>query len=97
MAKQLIWSSRALKERREILQFWKEHNQSMIYPRKLAKLFSEGAMMIFAHPQIGSTTNLSEIRFKLIREYKMYYRIRGDSVEILSIRDARRLPGEYGL
>ncbi len=35
MAKQIIWTNTAKKSRREILQYWIDHNRSDIYSKKL--------------------------------------------------------------
>lgn len=38
MAKQIVWFARAKEEKRNILRYWLERNQSNVYRRKLNQL-----------------------------------------------------------
>lgn len=46
--------------------------------------------MAFAHPLLGKRIKVANVRYKLIREYKMFYRIHEGGIDILSIYDGRR-------
>lgn len=50
MVKRVIWSRRALNERKEILQYLKKHNQSTAYAVKLNDLFKKAAKLLATHP-----------------------------------------------
>jgi toxin YoeB len=39
MAKKVVWSQKAQKDRRRILKYWKGRNKSNVYSIKLAQLF----------------------------------------------------------
>ena len=63
MAKQTIWSLRAQKERKKILQYWRVHNQSTAYAKKkLNELFKKAISLIANHPGIGRSTDFENVR-----------------------------------
>lgn len=41
MAKQVVWSIRAQEDRKNILKYWRQRNQSITYSKKLNYLFKE--------------------------------------------------------
>ena len=53
MAKQVTWTKRAHQDRKDILHYWKLHNQSTEYSKKLNQLFKKAILLIAAHPHIG--------------------------------------------
>ena len=87
MAKQIIWSLRAQKEKREILKYWSQR-------KKLNQLFKESINLILEHPQIGKLTDSPSVRIKIIKEYLMIYEVSETSISILSIWDGRQDPAK---
>lgn len=73
MAKQVIWSPLAKKKRKEIHEFWIEHNQSNTYSLKLNKLFEEAEQLISKYPHITQlvTNHWAYILFE-IDSYMVY-------------------------
>lgn len=67
MAKKVIWSKQALKDRREIIQYWIERNSSKIYSVKLNNLFVDAVQMIASHPNIGVQTDFENVRGKSVK------------------------------
>lgn len=67
MAKKVIWSKQALKDRREILQYWIERNSSKIYSVKLNNLFVDAVQLIASHPNIGVQTDFENVRGKSVK------------------------------
>ncbi|MBS1493172.1 MAG: hypothetical protein JST55_06665 [Bacteroidetes bacterium] len=53
MAKKVIWSSKAQKERREILEYWFRCNGNKRYSRKLGSEFTHAAKIISDFNHIG--------------------------------------------
>jgi toxin YoeB len=94
MAKQIIWTKRAQEERKEILQFWRVNNQSTAYSRKLNGLIKNAIKLIAAHPHIGRSTDIENVRVKLVRDYLIFYEVSEEQIFILSIWDNRRNPEE---
>jgi len=67
VAKKVIWSKQALKDRREILQYWIERNSSKIYSVKLNNLFVDAVQLIASHPNIGVQTDFENVRGKSVK------------------------------
>ncbi len=94
MAKSIIWSHRALNDRKQILHYWKVRNQSNAYSIKLNLLFKKAIQLIATHPYIGRKTDIENIRAKVIRDYLIIYEETENRIEILTIWDNRRNPEE---
>lgn len=92
MVEQVVWTERALRERKEILSFWIDHNDSKDYSTKLNSLFKEATQLIKSHPYIGQPTDIDNIRVKIIRDYLMFYEISHENIYILTIWDSRQDP-----
>jgi toxin YoeB len=97
MAKKVIWAKRAQNDRKEILAFWVEHNQSSTYSKKLDALFKEAVRIIKRNPEIGKPTDIEGVRIKVISHYLMFYEIIDESIYILTIWDSRRNPDSLKL
>ena len=94
MAKRVIWTDNAQQERRDILLFWKTHNQSTAYSKKLNELIKKAVILISLHPQIARKTDAENSRVKLVRDYLHFYKETRNEIIILSIWDNRRNPDE---
>jgi len=92
MAKRIIWTKAAHADRKEILLYWKKHNASITYSRKLNELFKRVVLLISAHPEIGRKTDIKNIRIKLVRDYLLFYEETEKEIIILTIWDNRRDP-----
>ena len=92
MGKRITWTHRAHSDRKEILLYWKDRNQSSAYSKKLNTLFKTAIDLIAAHPNIGRKTNIERVRVKLVRDYLLFYEIAEEEIFILTIWDNRRKP-----
>jgi toxin YoeB len=92
MAKQIIWSLRAQKDKREIFKYWSQRNKSNRYSKKLNQLFKEAILLLREHPYIGRSTDDNLIRIKIVKEYLLIYEVKETSIIILSIWDGRQDP-----
>jgi plasmid stabilization system protein ParE len=92
MAKKIIWSNKSLLDRYSIYRFWLHHNQSDTFSNKLEKLFNETVNLIAKYPDIGTKTDYANVRVKVLRNYKIFYRVISDSIEI--IWDSRQNPDD---
>jgi toxin YoeB len=92
MARQIIWTKRAQKERTDILKFWKEHNQSITFSRKLNDLIKDSLTLISRHPFIGKPSVKENVRIKVLRNYLIIYEITPTEIVVLSIWDNRQNP-----
>ncbi len=92
MAKRVIWSWQAQTDRKYILQYWIERNQSKTYSRKLFLLFQEAVKLIAQHPNMGTPTEFGNVRSKVVRDYQIFYEEIENTIHILSIWDTRQDP-----
>jgi toxin YoeB len=92
MAKKITWTKRAQEDRKEILRYWRTHNQSNTYSKKLNELIKKAINLVAAHPYIGRRTDVVNVRVKLARDYLIFYEEGENEIFILSIWDTRRNP-----
>ncbi|MBV5312495.1 MAG: type II toxin-antitoxin system RelE/ParE family toxin [Prolixibacteraceae bacterium] len=90
MVRQIIWTERAQKERKEIFTFWNAHNKSSFYSRKLNELIKESLKLICIHPFIGKPTTKENVRVKILKDYLIIYQITATEIIVLSIWDNRQ-------
>ena len=94
MAKPIVWSRRAINDRKDILGYWKGRNKSSAYGRKLNAHFKKAVQLIATHPNIGRRTDIEGIRVKLVRPNQIFYNNAKEQIEILIIWDGRRNPDD---
>ena len=92
MAKEVVWSLCAQKERKEILEYWRLRNKSNTYSKKLNQLFKESVKLITDFPQIGKPTDDINTRIKIVRDYLIIYEETETQIQILTIWDSRQDP-----
>jgi len=97
MAKKVRWTTRAIIDRINIYRYWLENNKSNDYSEKLEKLFEKSAVTISGFPHIGTPTNYREVRAKIVRDYKIFYRIKPDEIQILRVWDTRQHSDKTGV
>lgn len=93
MAKKVKWTTRSIIDRTNIYKFWLERNQSNTYPEK----FEKSADIISNFPNIGTRTNYRSVYSKVVRDYKILYRIEPEEIQILRVWDTRQHPDSTGL
>ena len=92
MARKIIWSETAAKNKEEIFLYWVYRNKSLFYPRKLDKLIHQTARVLAKNPTIGRKTNVVGVRSKFVRHYQIFYQYSEKLIHILLIWDVRRNP-----
>lgn len=92
MVRRIVWTRRAQIERIEILVFWKEHNQSGTYSKKLNELIKKSLQIISRHPIIGKPTQVKNVRVKILSNYLIIYETTPLEIIVLSIWDSRQKP-----
>jgi len=97
MAKKISWTTHSIIDRTNIYKYWLERNQSDIYPEKLEQLFEKSAELISTFPNIGARTNFRNVYSKVVRDYKIFYRIESDEIQILRVWDTRQHLDSPGL
>lgn len=97
MAKKIVWTQTAIRDRFKIYQYWIYKNKSDLYSEKLERLFNEGANLLSEFPEIGTQTDFQDIRVKVIRNYKLFYLNQHDSIQIIRVWDTRQNPDNLEL
>lgn len=92
MAKQIIWSTRAQNDRKQILEYWRSRNKSNTYSKKLDQRFREAINIIRDYSQIGKQTDDQKVRIKIVKDYLLVYEETSDSIIVLTIWDSRQDP-----
>ncbi len=92
MAKKVVWSRRALEDRRSILKYWKDRNKSNVYSIKLDQIFKDSIKIISEFPQIGKLTDALNVRLKIVKNYYIFYEVANTQILILTIWDSRQDP-----
>lgn len=91
MAKRkVIWTVKANKERKEILEYWMLRNKSKTFSIKLNKLILYNIGLLADHPAIGRKTDIDNVRVKIVRDYLIFYEFSNSELIILSLWDGRR-------
>ncbi|RZJ47813.1 MAG: type II toxin-antitoxin system RelE/ParE family toxin [Chryseobacterium sp.] len=92
MAKQIVWTSKAKKELREILEYWINRNKSTVFSKKLNKLINEQLYLILEFPEIGRKTDILNVNIKVIHKYLVYYEMTDQTLNVLTIRHGSKNP-----
>ena len=94
MARKVIWTKRAQQERKDILDFWINHNKSNAFSKKLNQLFKESIQLIRLYPRIGRLTDIDNVRVKVVRNYLIFYELVDENIYVLSVWDSKQDPEE---
>jgi len=92
MVKQVVWSPRAHKDRKDILDYWRKRNKSNTYSKKLNQLFKEAIHIVRDFPRIGKQTDEPNTRLKIVRDYLKFCEETTTQILILTIWDSRQNP-----
>ena len=92
MARQIVWTVNAQKERLEVLSYWAERNGSTLYSEKLDKMFRTSLRLIAQHPHIGRPTADPEVRVKSVGDHLIFYTTSDSQVHVLSVWNSKRDP-----
>lgn len=97
MAKKIKWTTRSLVDRTNIYRYWLNRNKSNEYSEKLESLFERSASVIANFPQIGTEAKYRNVFAKVVKDYKIFYRIENDEIQILRVWDTRQHTNKTGL
>lgn len=92
MARKIVWSANAQRERLEILTYWRERNGSDTYSEKLDVKFRAALRLINAHPKLGRSTIDPAVRVKSVGEYQLFYSHSNSEIHVLSVWHGKRDP-----
>ncbi len=95
MAEKVIWTTQAKNELFDILDYWKNRNQSILYSQKLFQLIQNQINLIILFPEIGRKTNFENVRIKNIKDYLLFYEIKKSKLYILTIKSSKQNPNKF--
>ena len=84
-SRKIIWTSKANKERKEILEYWITRLKSTTYSKKLNNEIINATRLLAKEPQIGRLTNFEDIRVKIIRHYLLFYEWNDSEIKVMAI------------
>lgn len=92
MAKEIVWTESAIRDRLQIFSFWATHNDSPAYSLKLDTLFNASTELLAKYPRTGTITDYPGVWVKVIGPYRLFYRNSLDRLEVIRVWDTRRNP-----
>lgn len=90
--KEIVWTQTAALQRRIILEYWNENNNSTSYSEKLIMLIKKRLLNLSNYPQSGKRSNFISTRVTSLGHYSIYYRIHKQQLVITGFWDNRQDP-----
>src|ERR1700761_7097097 len=90
--KKIVWTDTAIKQRREILQYWTIRNGSTKYAEKLIKLTAQRIKTILTQPEAYKKTTFPETRMSAMGHFSLFYKLTADQLIITAFWDNRQDP-----
>ncbi|WP_310557094.1 type II toxin-antitoxin system RelE/ParE family toxin [Flavobacterium sp.] len=97
MVRRLIWSVEARNSRKNIFEYWNNHNKSKAYSNRLNLLFNHNLKIVAKLPESGKPTSLVEIKFIIISHFEIIYKITKTEIVVIDIWDTRQNPDNFPL
>lgn len=79
----------------QITDYWASRNKSLIYSKKLLKIFDQEIKRLSKNSQLGRVVGKDNLRLAVIRDYLLLHRITAKEIFILRIWDSRRNPEDF--
>jgi plasmid stabilization system protein ParE len=92
--KKIIWTETAARQRRSILEYWFQRNQSPTYSLKLLRLSNEKANLIAENPLIYKAAEFPDTHVAAMGHFSIFYKISDDAIIITAFWDNRQDPKE---
>ena len=96
--REISWTTRAIKEKLQIFDYWYLRNKSPRYSRRLNDIFKITLDLLASQPEIGKVFNKHrEIYFIVLKSYRIYYVFNEKQLIVLSVWDTRRNPSKFDI
>jgi hypothetical protein len=92
--KEVIWTETAALQRRYILEYWIQRNQSKTYSLKLLRLSNEKANLIATNPLNYKAAEFPNTHVASMGHFSLFYKISDDAIIITAFWDNRQDPKE---
>jgi len=90
--RKIIWSSRANLDLFEILDFYYKRNGTKTYSKKLNAKVCKSVRLLAKYSEIGIQTDINNIRNLIIGDLEVFYEIKSETIEVVTIWDSRQNP-----
>ena len=90
--RKVIWSPRAKNDLISILDYYVRRNGSKTYSIKLNKTLRDTIRLLHDHPEMGVKSDIKGVRNLIQGDYGIFYEIKRDIIEIVTIWDSRQDP-----
>lgn len=90
--RQVVWSSIARQEMKDILDYWTKRNKSSIYSNKLYDKVEDYLETVAKNPFAGRETKRDNVRYIIMGDYSIIYRVTEKLLIVVSIWDDRQDP-----
>jgi plasmid stabilization system protein ParE len=90
--KKIIWTETAARQRKSILEYWVQRNQSASYSLKLLRLSNEKAIIIAENPLIYKVAEFPDTHVAAMGHFSLFYKITDESIIITGFWDNRQDP-----
>lgn len=89
--REISWTRRALEGKMAIMEYWYQETGTVDYSLKLEALFISTLELLATFPGVGPLFDEKRnIRYAVIRDYKIYYTFTDMQITVLAIWDTRR-------
>lgn len=93
MAKRIVvWTETAVRQRREILEYWVKRNGTTTYAEKLIKLIAEHIKVIQSNPRLYKETDFPDTYVSALGHFSLFYKFNKDLLIITAFWDNRQDP-----
>jgi plasmid stabilization system protein ParE len=95
--RKIIWSLQAKIDILAVLDFFYKRNGTKTYSRKLNLSLRKAIKLLENNPDIGVHTSIPNVRNLVHGNYNVFYEIKTDVIEIITIWDSRQNPEDLEL
>jgi len=92
--RKIIWTETAARQRRSILEYWLQRNESPTYSLKLLRLSNEKANLIAENPMIYKAAEFPDTHVAAMGHFSLFYKITNSAIIITAFWDNRQDPSE---
>jgi plasmid stabilization system protein ParE len=90
----IFWTVTAVKQRKQVLEYWNDRNKSDAYSRKLILKISDRIRLLKTNPHMGKKTDFLNTRIISLGHYSILYREIEDNIIITGFWDNRQDPSK---
>ena len=91
--RRIVWLENAKNDLKDIVLYYNERNGSTVYSRKLVNVLKSSLLLLETNPFLGiKVKNKENYRVLIIKNYKVFYKILLNRIEIMLVWDTRQNP-----